>query len=366
MPLQTASLLNLYNHLPIEVYFKQSSDTFVVVEEPLYEFSGDGEHLILYIRKKNLSTWEALKLISNETGIKFEEFGYAGLKDKNALTYQYISINKKFEKDILKFSHKDIKILNSTYHKNKLKIGHLKGNKFIITLKKVMPNHLTIIKSVLTQIEKYGIANYFGQQRFGNEANNYERGYKILKGEIKERNKKLRRFFINSYQSYLFNKWLSKRIEVSKIINEFSEKELINYLKFDKKLVKDLKSQPHIFKVFNGDLMHHYPYGKLFYCEDLKSEAEKFYLKDRVVTGLLVGSRVKVAKNEALIYEKELLDELELFKNFKINGDRRFAIVFPKDIEYKYNEKEKHLKIEFFLPKSSYATEFIKQLLNNF
>jgi len=227
-----------------------------------------------------------------------------------------------------------------------------------------MPFHFVKIKSVLNEIEKYGIVNYFGTQRFGNEQFNYLRGLKILKGEIKERNIKLKRFLINSYQSYLFNKWLNKRVELSRIINGFSVKELKNILNLSETEIKSIKSQPHIFKIFHQDLMHHYPYGRLFYCEDLELEAEKFFQKDRVPTGLLVGSRVKIAKGFALNYEKEILNEIDLFKNLKISGDRRFAIVFPKDLDYEYDENEKHLKISFYLPKVAYATEFIRQLLN--
>ena len=82
-------------HSKIEFYFKQSVRDFVVDEIPLYDFTKDGEHLILKIRKKNLATWDLINLLAKHLDIHKKEIGYAGLKDKNALTIQYISILKK-------------------------------------------------------------------------------------------------------------------------------------------------------------------------------------------------------------------------------------------------------------------------------
>ena len=103
------------NHSQIDVYFKQSKDDFVVTEIPLYEFTGEGEHVILKIRKKDLTTWDALEIIASKVGCRSRDIGYAGLKDKNAMTVQYISILKKFEDKIDTFEHPQIKILEKTY-----------------------------------------------------------------------------------------------------------------------------------------------------------------------------------------------------------------------------------------------------------
>ena len=121
----------------IDFHFKQSPRDFVVEEIPLYEFSGEGEHLILFVRKKNLTTPEMIGKIARYLGIKNKEIGYAGLKDKHGMTIQHISLPKKFVTQIEKFKHPKIKILETHIHSNKLKIGHLKGNRFFIRLKKV-------------------------------------------------------------------------------------------------------------------------------------------------------------------------------------------------------------------------------------
>jgi tRNA pseudouridine13 synthase len=112
---------------------------FVVEEIPLYEFSGEGEHLVLFVRKKNMSTLELVSAIAKYLKIKNKDIGYAGLKDKHAMTKQYISLHKKHEADLGNFNHENVKILSKTYHNNKIRIGHLQGNRFFIKLKKVNP-----------------------------------------------------------------------------------------------------------------------------------------------------------------------------------------------------------------------------------
>jgi len=106
-------------HAPIEAYFSKNSDDFVVREIPLYEFSGDGEHLIVEISKKDMTTSDALHALSEVTGAKMRDFGYAGLKDKQGMTTQFISMPRKFESALANFSHEKMKILNLNVHKNK-------------------------------------------------------------------------------------------------------------------------------------------------------------------------------------------------------------------------------------------------------
>ena len=355
--------LYAYTHSKIDVRFTKNSSDFVVEEVPLYEFSGEGEHLVFKLRKKDTTTWDALKILSEHCGIKQREFGYTGLKDKDGFTTQYISIHKKYEQKIDSFSHSKIKIVEKTYHNNKIKIGHLKGNRFFIRLKKVTPTDATIIKEVCRNIDRLGMPNYFGYQRFGRDGDNFEMGKAILEGKIKERNKKKRNFFISAYQSHLFNLWLSKRVEISRLFNSFSEKELFELFNYPKEVVKLIKKQKNYFKLLPGDRLSHYPYGRIFLCEDIESESERFYKKDITVTGLLVGKKIPKAEGLAGNLEKDFTKISESFED-KLNGARRFAWIFPEDIKAKYLEDEAQLELSFFLPKGSYATTFLEELLH--
>jgi len=337
--------------------FTPSSRDFIVEEVPLYPFSGVGEHLILHIRKKDITTWDMINIFAKYLGIKVKEIGYAGLKDKHAMTIQYISLLAKGNEEKLKsFTHNKIKILATYRHNNKIRIGHLKGNNFKIRLKKVLGIQRDKLNSTLKWIKKYGVPNYFGEQRFGTNGNNWQEGRDIVEGRLKMRNPKTKKFLISAYQSYLFNSWLSKRVEISLLLQDFSSDEVEKILNLPKGTLDGTKNQPHFFKLIEGDLMMHYPFGKVFEVDDLVAEGERFYQRDISPTGLLAGKRVSKAQNSAgvieSIYDKEL----------KENGSRRYAWIFVEDIKSNYIEEKAHYELSFFLPKGSYATNVLDVL----
>lgn len=351
-------LQRFLNHSRIEVVFKQTKDDFVVTEVPLYEFSGEGEHLIIKIRKKDLSTWDAVEILANFVGCKTRDIGYAGLKDKNAMTVQSLSIHKQYEEKLKSFKHDNIKILETTYHNNKIKVGHLKGNKFFIRLKRVNLIDCRKIEAALIEIVTCGMPNYFGFQRFGIEGDNYKKGKAIIEGTLKEKRRNLKQMYINAYQSYLFNSWLSKRIEISKLIAAFEPNEVYEKLNLPLDVVKRMKKQKHPLKIMTGDMLSHYPYGRIFTIDDLETESEKFYNRDRVPTGLLSGKRVKTSIDLAYEIEKDYQE------NTGEDGARRFAWIFPEDVQSNYKEEKNWMELSFYLPKGSYATELIAEILH--
>lgn len=344
------------SHSSIEFLFKQSARDFVVEEIPLYEFSGEGEHLVLHVRKKNLTTWELIDLICVHLGIKAKEVGYAGLKDKFAMTKQYLSINKQYEEQMKSFEHPDVKILSSTYHNNKIRTGHLKGNRFFIRLKKVNPTNAKKISLALKHIKEFGMPNFFGYQRFGNDGDNYILGEKVARGVVKERNPKVKKLLINSYQSHLFNLWLSRRLEISTLVNSFSVDELAPMLNLSRHTIEQMKEQKHPFKMIVGDVIEHYPHGRLFNYEGDKEDVKRFEEHGVSVTGLLCGKKAWLAKDEARLIEKEY-DE-----TIMADGARRYAWIFPEEIEGEYKEEQAWFELHFSLPKGSYATVLIEEI----
>ncbi|MDO7252768.1 tRNA pseudouridine(13) synthase TruD [Helicobacter cappadocius] len=366
------------NHSPIDFHFSQNPRDFIVREVPLYHFSNEGEHHILNVRKKGLNTIEMINIFSSILGIKSSEIGYSGLKDKNAMTSQYISINKKFTQNLDSIlpllEEKNIKILSCTYHNNKLKIGHLKGNNFFIRLKKVTPSVFEKINSVLKIIEKNGLPNYFGYQRFGKDGENFLEGQKIVRGELKIKNKRMSDFLISSYQSFLFNQWLNFRVKISKIFQAFEPQEILQALCMDnifseyrqtniqnlKTLdiakIKSIKNQPSLFKLFEGDIMHHYPYGKVFELET-QNDISRFFDRNITPTGLLSGKKVLNATKVAGEIETCFID-----KSIHATGTRRFAWIWIENLKYNYIQENAWLELEFFLPKGSYATTLIEEI----
>lgn len=344
------------DHSSIDFHFKQSARDFVVEEIPLYEFSGEGEHLVLFVRKKNLSTLELVSMIARYLGIKNKEIGYAGLKDKHAMTKQYISLHKKYEEAMDGFNHESVKILSKTYHNNKLKIGHLSGNRFYIRVKKVNPTAAKKIDEALKNISDSGMPNFFGYQRFGNDGDNHIEGEKIAKGEKKERNPKIKKLLINAYQSHLFNLWLSRRLEINTLIKNFKAEELEPLLNMPLDEVKKLKAQKHPFKLMRGDIMEHYPHGRLFDFNESEDDLERFLNRDITVTGLLCGKKVKTSSELAGIIEKDFDDDINA------DGARRYAWVYPTEVEGRYNSMEAQYEMNFTLPKGSYATVLVEEV----
>lgn len=359
-----------YSFSPISFYFAQTPRDFAVQEIPLYSWSQNGEHLILQIRKKGIGTQEMIKILCNILGCKSKEIGYAGLKDKHALTTQFISLPYSFYSKVLqsqtKLLEEHIKILSFQRHQNKIRIGHLKGNAFFIRLKKVSPQEMKKISNILEKITEQGIPNYFGFQRFGKFGDNYLEGQRIIQGEKKFKNQELSKFLISSYQSFLFNQWLSQRVKLCKILEEFKGHNLSLALEetfgfeIPKKDLDSLLSQKHFFKILCGDALHHYPFGQLFFQKgDLQREGSRFIQRDIVPCGVLPGKKITLPSDLAFNFQKNFLD-----LKIKEVGSYRFAWIFPQNLQYKYIQEKAHLELFFFLPKGSYATILLEALAN--
>lgn len=304
----------IQKHKIIPFTFRQNRYDFIVKELPIKEFCNNGSYIILEIEKIFMTTWELLSYISEKLNISENKIGYAGLKDKNATTIQYISIPQ--IKDNIKkiLDSKQVKVLNQYKSKYKINIGDLKGNNFKITLHDVKEENIFDIYKVLSQIQKHGIPNYFGYQRFG-EDYNFNKAKNVVYGEEIITNKKLEQLLISAYQSYFFNAWLSKRVTLSK----------------DKSLNK--------LEYFDGDI-----------C--LNQDKKR-------ITGLLPGRKVKRSTKEAYNIEKEFDDQFVYAK-----GYRREAWIKVSNIKNNYLKQEQKLILEFDLPKSSYATVVIENIAN--
>ena len=304
----------IQDHKKIDFTFVQNKFDFIVEEIPNREFSGTGNFLILKIKKEWLSTWDLIREISETLDIDEHKIGYAGLKDKNATTTQYISIPLIKEKYLKALNKPNIKILAVYKDKSGLNIGNLTGNKFTINLKDVKEEVVPAIYSVLSKIQKHGLPNYFGYQRFGQDYN-FQKAQDVTYGEEIVKNKKLEHLLISAYQSYFFNAWLSHRVQMSK-------EENLNKL-----------------KPLNGDI---------------------FLNNDKVtITGLLPGRKVVRSSGDAREIEKMFDDEFVHAKGF-----RREAWIKVDDLKNKYNAEEQKLTLSFTLPKGSYATVLIENIAN--
>ena len=346
-----------YNHDPIQFGFKQTIDRFFVEEIPLYNFSGRGNYLALKIKKSDMSTWKLIHVLTKATGLKERDIGYAGLKDKNATTIQYISIPKQYEKDLKNLTTEKIEIVDRYYHKQPIKIGHLKSNKFSIILDNITKTSASVLDKASSKMMKYGIPNYFGYQRFGEDGRSYLQGKQIAHSGKRLKGAK-EKLLVASYQGYLFNRWLGERVRISKIVTSSLPQEAAKQLSYPDALVKMLAKQPRFFKLFIGDFMLDYPYGKQHYLKDMLHGSRRFSEKLISPTGLICGSNALRSKSDAYHLE-EPYDDDELSS---LRGDRRFAWIWPENISSKYEAETNRLTFNFTLPRGAYATTFLEEI----
>lgn len=154
---------------PIGGVLKQRHEDFLVEEIPAYEPCGQGEHLYLFIEKRNLSTLHLVRLIARHFGVRSDAVGYAGLKDKHAVTRQLVSVHLpgKDAEDFGPFTHKNAAVLWIDRHTNKLRSGHLRGNRFSIRIRDVPPTAVLTARKALDVLARRGVPNRFAEQRFG-------------------------------------------------------------------------------------------------------------------------------------------------------------------------------------------------------
>lgn len=164
---------------------KERPEDFLVDEIPLYTPCGEGEHIYLTLQKRLLSTYEMVAVVASHFGVRRKDVGYAGLKDKHAVTRQTVSIYApgKRAEHFPELRHDGLQMLGVAYHANKLRPGHLRGNRFSIRIRGVRPTDAVTAKAVLERLRETGVPNRVGEQRFGLIENNHLVGAAIVRGD---------------------------------------------------------------------------------------------------------------------------------------------------------------------------------------
>ncbi len=341
---------------PLRGTFLQSEKNFYVEEIPSYLPIGQGEHLFIKIRKRNISTKKLINILQKELKLNSADIGYAGLKDTSATAVQWLSLrgvtpDRLRQLSPLKESNGDeskkgnderpnspgeIEILQYSYHKNKLKIGHLRGNRFVIKLSEISEIEREGLFEALTLLRAKGLPNFFGPQRLGRDNSNAYLGKELIFNR-KNIKKWKRKFLISAYQSFLFNKMLANRIEGGY---------------FD--------------TVLEGDILHLHRSGGKFVCREPKVDIERFKKFEISPTGPMFGHKVELAEGLPGEWELELLKEegleLELFKKFGKEGrGTRRPYRVPLEVSV-IQDSENSVHLDFILPPGSYASVLLELL----
>lgn len=205
---------NAYPATGASATLKRHNEDFVVTELPLQLPSGQGEHVWLDVEKNGANTVFVAQQLAEAAGVDERDVGYAGLKDRYAITRQWFSIYlpKGETPDLTQLQHPEFKVLAQSRHVKKLRPGDLQGNRFRIVLRDVVGDR-DAIEANLKAVASQGVPNYFGAQRFGHDGGNVEQGRAMLAREIRVRNPKKKGIYLSAVRSFVFNEVLAQRIQ---------------------------------------------------------------------------------------------------------------------------------------------------------
>ena len=192
--------------------FTPSPDRFVVEELPAYPPAGEGAHTFLLFEKRGLTTFDAINQVAAAFGVAARDIGYAGMKDKQATTRQWVSVPGLDPERALAWTGNGVRVLEAARHPHKLRLGHLHGNRFEVVLTgAASDDDVAALRARFDALGAQGVPNRYGEQRFGADAANAARGLALLRGERQERDKRKRKLMLSALQSAVFNRALELR-----------------------------------------------------------------------------------------------------------------------------------------------------------
>jgi tRNA pseudouridine13 synthase len=325
---------------PIHGRLGPDPDDFQVDEIPAYGPSGSGPHLYVRVKKRLLTTPELVHLVAKAAGVAEPTVGHAGMKDKHAVTTQWLSLPLPCREPQSWELPDSVEVLETGMHTNKIRTGHLHGNRFTLRLVALEPEDKPRFLALWTRIAA-GIFNGFGEQRFGHAGSNLHRALEWLGGQRSlhgPRARFLRKLNVSVIQSEIFNRYLTRRVEAS--------------------LASPLL----------GEVLRLKGSGAHFVVKNPTDEQPRWDARDTLPTGPMVGSRVyPAAEDAALAIEaaatREVCPEPQQLErlNAEASGTRRDLLLFLAQPGYEW-VNDQIIKISFELPAGAYATQVLREL----
>ena len=378
---------------------KNFVEDFRVDELPLYPACGKGDHIYFRVTKRGITTQQAIAKIAKALKISINKIASAGLKDSQAITSQVLSIEHIDPVQISKIKLDNIEISEITRHTNKLKTGHLAGNRFCVKIRNVKPNSIELAKPIFDKLKSTGVPNYFGAQRFGSRGDSVKLGKAIISqnaddfiklylgsasSKTSDASENSRRYFdagdlINAHKA-LPDFFTDQKNCLEKFIETNNPASSISII--DKKMIRLFISayQSEIFnkilakriqnfnKLMLGDWAQKHSSGGAFLVQDLETEqirCDKFEISP---AGLVPGYRMKLAENKPGEIENSVLNSsnisLEDFRALKQKGTRR-ALRYPlamSSISGGADNNGEYLEIKFAAPPGCYATVLLEEI----
>ncbi len=315
-------------------------EDFRVDEVAAYVPTGAGPHVYLRVEKRGLTTRDAVRTLARALGVPERDAGFAGMKDKQAVTSQWLSFPVARDPDPASLASDGLRVLEASRHANKLRTGHLRGNVFSI---RVRGGDAARARAAAAALGERGLPNFFGPQRFGTEGRNAEIGRGLLAGdgspEVRRaaRDRFLRRLSLSAYQSLLFNRWLAERMTDGLFA-----------------------------AALHGDVMKKLHSGGLFTCADPAADGPRVAAFEISPAGPMFGHKLLPAAGDALAREERILAQegisLDAFARGggEAEGTRRAARL---GVEVEVEPDADGYLARFMLPKGSYATVVLRELV---
>ncbi|MTD28375.1 tRNA pseudouridine(13) synthase TruD [Erwinia sorbitola] len=319
---------------------KANAEDFVVIEDLGYAPDGDGEQLLVRIRKNGCNTRFVAEALAKFVGIHARDVSFAGMKDRHAVTEQWfcLRVPGKITPDLTAFELPGVEVLESARHRRKLRTGALQGNAFTLVLRQISDRDA--VEQRLQLIARDGVPNYFGSQRFGHEGNNLTMAQRWAADEIRVRERNKRSFILSAARSAMFNQVVSDR----------------------------LAQQGSLIKVLPGDALQLTGRGSWFVAEaaELDTLQQRVNTNELRITAPLPGSGEWGTRDEALAFEQQSLVGQEaliaLMDRERVDAARRAMLVIPRDLRWNWWD-DVTLEMNFWLPAGSFATSVVRELL---
>lgn len=333
---RVADLRYIYGGPAASGVIRTVPEDFYVEESLPFELSGEGEHLYLYVEKRELNSGDAARLLAVAAGLRRRKVSMAGLKDKYAVTRQWFSLHLPGMPDP-DFSNlpSNVRILQQQRHTRKLRRGAIRLNRFRLLVRDLQGDR-DLLAERLQLIAGHGFPNYFGEQRFGRGYANLRRAIAVL-----ERGSTLspvEGMYLSAVRSMLFNLVLNARISAGNWCSPIA-----------------------------GDVMQLSHSNSLFRVDDTDAEIESRLSAQLIhVTGPMAGLPARIMpENEALQHENSLLKQhqfwVEGLRRCGLKADRRPLRAPAGDLEF--NLCGDQLQLEFTLQRGSYATSLLREVL---
>lgn len=320
-------------------FLKANPEDFVVVEDLGFTPDGEGEHLLVNIRKNGCNTQFVADYLAKFAGIHPRSVNYAGLKDRHAVTEQWFCLHLpgKAAPDFSQFMLEGCQVLQTTRHLRKLRIGSLKGNNFTLVLRHISDRQE--VEQRLQAITVHGVPNYFGLQRFGHGGNNLAMARRWANDEIRVKERNKRSFYLSASRSALFNLVASQRLA-------------------------DQQQN----KVMDGDALQLAGRGSWFVAkeEELPALQQRLDVGELMITAPLPGDGELGTAAAAWVFEQQCLAQqpelLALLMRERVEPARRALLLYPQNLQWDWWD-DATVELRFWLPAGSFATSVVREMI---